>query len=141
MKTLFIKALLVMFMFFEYGIVKANSETMLDIQQILAELGNLPKNKLKMNHEELDSFAKRLQKISVDMSQNEVEELLGHPSLIFSHGEKAKDPDLYTFFSYELLLTEAPDSFYRITIIFSKRKKKILSIYSSTNLPLPKSEK
>ena len=73
-----------------------------------------------MNHEELDSFAKRLQKISVDMSQNEVEELLGHPSYKFSHGEKAKDHDLYTFFSYELLLTEAPDSFYRITIIFSK---------------------
>ena len=55
MKTLFIKVLVAVFMFFLHGLVEANSDTTPDIQQILAELGYLPKNKLKMNHEELDA--------------------------------------------------------------------------------------
>ena len=64
-----------------------------------------------------------------------IEKLLGKPTKKYSHGQvKSHNPDSFTFFRYELLTTISPKPFYCVTIMFSKNKGKILSVYSDTNL-------
>lgn len=136
MKQLLIKFILIIISICGWTHVEAKDNVKNEIKSVVSELKYLPQDKLKLAAKDFSSFVQNIQKISPEMSPEEIEKLLGKPTEKSSHGQfKSHNPDLFTFFRYELLSTISPKPFYRISIMFSKNKGKILSVYSDTNLP------
>ena len=137
MKQLLIKCMLIAISALGCTYADAKADIKNEINEVVSELKSLPQDKLKFVAKDFSSFVQNIQNISPEMSPEEIEKLLGKPTKKYSHGQfKFHNPDLFTFFRYELLTTISPKPFYCVTIMFSKNKGKILSVYSDTNLPL-----
>ena len=135
MKQLLIKCMLIAISALGCTYADAKTDIKNKINEVVSELKSLPQDKLKFAAKDFSSFVQNIQNISPEMTPEEIEKLLGKPTKKYSHGQKSHDPDVFTFFRYELLTTISPKPFYCVTIMFSKNKGKILSVYSDTNLP------
>lgn len=136
MKQLLMKCLLVAISILVWTWAEAKDDIKNEIKVVVSELKSLQQDKFKLALKDFSSFVQNLQNISPQMNPEEVEKLLGKPTEKSSHGQlKSHNPDLFTFFRYELLTTISPKPFYRVTIMFSKNEEEILSVYSDTNLP------
>ena len=135
MKQLLIKCMLIAFSALGCTYADAKEDIKNEIKEIVSELKSLQQDKLKFTTKDFSSFVQNIQNISPGMTPEEIEKLLGKPTKKYSHGQfKSHNPDSFTFFRYELLTTISPKPFYCVTIMFSKNKGKILSVYSDTNL-------
>ena len=135
MKQLLIKCRLIAFSALGCTYADAKEDIKNEIKEIVSELKSLQQDKLKFTTKDFSSFVQNIQNISPEMTPEEIEKLLGKPTKKYSHGQfKSHNPDSFTFFRYELLTTISPKPFYCVTIMFSKNKGKILSVYSDTNL-------
>ena len=129
MKQLLIKCMLIAFSALGCTYADAKEDIKNEIKEIVSELKSLQQDKLKFTTKDFSSFVQNIQNISPEMTPEEIEKLLGKPTKKYSHGQfKSHNPDLFTFFRYELLTTTSPKPFYRVTIMFSKNKRKILKL-------------
>ena len=136
MKQWLIKCMLIATFVLGWKFAEAKENVKNEIKEVVAELKSLQQDGLENIAKDFSSFVQNIQNISPEMSPEEIEKLLGKATKKSSHGQfKFYDPDLFTFYRYELLTTISPNLFYRVTIMFSKNKGRIISVYSDTNHP------
>lgn len=136
MKQWLIKCMLIATFVLGWKFAEAKENLKKEIKEVVAELKSLQQDGLENIAKDFSSFVKNIQNISPEMSPEEIEKLLGMATKKSSHGQfKFYNPDLFTFYRYELLTTSSPNLFYRVTIMFSKNKGRIVSVYSDTNHP------
>ena len=104
-----------------------------EIRKIAAEVEKLPEDQVKMSYEKRNVFTKNFLSLSADMSPDKVRLILGNPDRIRTIGEVSFDrrrpPDLFTFYDYEITDAGKSKRSYRISIQFSRNRKKIVSVY------------
>ena len=105
MKQLLIKCMLIAFSALGCTYADAKEDIKNEIKEIVSELKSLQQDKLKFTTKDFSSFVQNIQNISPEMTPEEIEKLLGKPTKKYSHGQiKFHNPDLFTFFRYELFM-------------------------------------